>query len=238
MTSPSPEPPEARAGSAVHFYRGKGGVAYHQGKRGLVPEALPWVMRLRAAKFQRHITPRSVVLEYGVGSGWNLGALNCARKIGFDVADQLADRARQLGIKFVGDTAALPNGTADVVLCHHVLEHIEEPRAALAEMRRLLKPGGCLVVHVPWERERRYRLYAPSEPNHHLYTWNAQTLGNLLALSGFDVGAVQVRNYGYDRRAAQIASNLNLGFDGFRVVRALLIALRPLREVEAICARG
>lgn len=43
----------------------------------------------------------------------------------------------------------LPDGAFDGVLCSSVLEYLAEPRAALVELRRLLKPNGLLLVSVP-----------------------------------------------------------------------------------------
>jgi SAM-dependent methyltransferase len=50
-----------------------------------------------------------------------------------------------------GDVTALPirSGAADAVLLLDVLEHLPEPAAAVAEARRVLRPGGALVVSVP-----------------------------------------------------------------------------------------
>lgn len=39
----------------------------------------------------------------------------------------------------------LPDGAYDVVVCNHVLEHLEDFRVALAEVWRVLRPGGSLV---------------------------------------------------------------------------------------------
>ncbi len=49
------------------------------------------------------------------------------------------------------DITALPFATAsfDVVYCSHVLEHVEDDRAALAELHRVLRPGGWGVLQVP-----------------------------------------------------------------------------------------
>jgi len=44
------------------------------------------------------------------------------------------------------------DGSFDVILCSHVLEHVARPRAALAEIHRVLRPGGCLYVGVPNRR--------------------------------------------------------------------------------------
>lgn len=43
----------------------------------------------------------------------------------------------------------LPDASYDVVMAHHVLEHIDEDRRAMSELFRLLKPGGIGVFTVP-----------------------------------------------------------------------------------------
>jgi len=216
------------------LYRGQSGHQYHDHKRAVPEVALPWVMESRAAKFQPHIRPADTVLEFGVGSGWNLARLRCARKIGCDAADFLRERVLAAGAEFIRDTSSVPVGSIDVVICHHALEHVLEPAACLASFRNLLRPGGKMILHVPWEHERRYGRYDPAEPNHHLYTWNAQTLGNLVTVCGFSLETVRVLIYGYDRAAASLAARLGLGPGGFRIIRKCLIALFPLREVELI----
>ncbi len=50
-----------------------------------------------------------------------------------------------------GDALALPfaDGTFDRVICSEVLEHIPDDRAALAELARVLRPGGTMAITVP-----------------------------------------------------------------------------------------
>lgn len=52
------------------------------------------------------------------------------------------------GIAVVGDARHLPvrTDTFDVVVCTEMLEHVQEPQAAVDEMWRVLKPGGMLVL--------------------------------------------------------------------------------------------
>ena len=226
---------EATAGDrAASRYRDEAGRAYHDGKRALDPAAFAWVSRLRAEKFQPWVAAESVVFELGVGAGWNLASLRCGRRIGSDVAGFLSDRVRELGVEFVTDPSQVAASSADVVVCHHVLEHLVDPAGALRECRRVLRPGGRLVVHVPWERERGCRRFVPGEPNGHLYTWNAQNLGNLAGCLGWRVEQIRVRRYGYDRVSANVAARLGLGEAGFRGLRALMVLFRPLREVELV----
>lgn len=222
--------------AAAEWYRGASGREYHEGKRGLRPEAIGWVMRRRARKFQAYVRPGDTVFELGVGAGWNLGELRCARRIGCDASDFLENEVRQRQIEFVRDTTALPDGLADVAICHHTLEHMLNPAETMIELGRLLKPSGRLIVHVPWERERQHRRYRTDEPNHHLYTWNAQNLGNLAVVTGYAIDSIRVRRYGYDRFAANLSARLRLGRSGFELIRKCLIAMRPLKEVELLAS--
>lgn len=43
-----------------------------------------------------------------------------------------------------------PDGYFDIIICNHVLEHVDNPDAALAEFNRCLAPGGHLVAQTPY----------------------------------------------------------------------------------------
>jgi len=45
-----------------------------------------------------------------------------------------------------------PDRVFDIVICNHVLEHVPDYRTAMAELRRIMKPGGCAVLQVPIAR--------------------------------------------------------------------------------------
>ena len=229
--------PDSPDNSAARHYQGAPGRAYHEGKRGLPPAAVPWVARLRAEKFAVHVRATDTVVEFGVGAGWNLAELKCARRIGFDVSEFLAPAVRELGIEFFSASAALTEATADVLICHHMLEHALNPAASLAEIRRVLKPGGKLLLHVPFEKEARYRHHDPAEPNHHLFSWNVQTLGNLVTECGFKLESAALGQFGYDRAAAVWAMKLRLGEVGFRCSRSLAHLLIPAAEVRVVATK-
>lgn len=223
---------------AERHYRGEAGKQYHLQKRALPERAFCWVAALRAMKFAPYVNPDDVVLEYGVGAGWNLATLQCSRRIGCDISDFLADSVRQLGIEFYTDSKALPDGVADVVICHHTLEHVIAPPEALRELHRLLRPGGKLLLYVPFESEAGYETFRRDEPNHHLYSWNAQTAGNLVEELGFRVTSASIGDFGYSRFAAAWTVRLGLGEKTFRALRRFLHLLRPSSEVRLVAERA
>jgi SAM-dependent methyltransferase len=48
----------------------------------------------------------------------------------------------------------LPDASFDVVFCSHVLEHVPDDRAAMRELRRVLRPGGWAVLQTPVDTAR------------------------------------------------------------------------------------
>jgi SAM-dependent methyltransferase len=49
---------------------------------------------------------------------------------------------------------AIPDQSFDVIICSHVLEHVVGDRDAMKEMLRVLKPGGCAYVQIPYVGSR------------------------------------------------------------------------------------
>ena len=89
--------------------------------------------------------------------------------------------------------AGLPSGSLDVVMIVSVLEHVTEPRRLLAEARRLLTPGGVLLVNVPSWRGKRYLelsafrlgLSPAAEMDDHKMYYDVKDLWPLLVEAGF-----------------------------------------------------
>jgi SAM-dependent methyltransferase len=55
-----------------------------------------------------------------------------------------------------------PDDAFDLVICSHVLEHVEDDARALAELHRVVAPGGDLLVMVPFDSERDATLEDPA----------------------------------------------------------------------------
>jgi SAM-dependent methyltransferase len=56
----------------------------------------------------------------------------------------------------------LPDASYDVVIAHHVLEHIPDDRQAMREFFRLLKPGGLAVLSTPINATRQHTYEDPA----------------------------------------------------------------------------
>lgn len=54
------------------------------------------------------------------------------------------------------------DGTFDVILCSHVLEHIPDDRKAMAELYRVMKPGGWAILQVPLDLSLEHTREDPS----------------------------------------------------------------------------
>lgn len=116
----------------------------------------PVLARREAALAQRvSAQAGEKLLEIGCGEGANLHHLRAdgARRFGVDFSFAKASFARNAtGASTVtADGARLPfaDGCFDAVLIRDVLHHVPEPAAVLAEARRVLEPGGRLLLVEP-----------------------------------------------------------------------------------------
>ena len=98
-------------------------------------------------------------------------------------------------------------------------------------MQQLLSPGGRLLLFVPFEINRRYRRYVPGDRNHHLFSWNALTCGNLVTAVGLAVEQVSIRPYGYQQRLAMLAK---FGMPWYRLALWVAVRLRPCAEIQIV----
>ncbi len=94
------------------------------------------------------------ILENGCGIGMYVEHLSPfgGTVIGLEYDFERAKEARKNSphiFNAAGESIPLPSGTFDLILSHEVIEHVQDDRAAIREMIRVLKPGGRTVLFCP-----------------------------------------------------------------------------------------
>lgn len=95
--------------------------------------------------------PGDKLLDFGAGTGFFASRLAAQ---GFDVTcvepdRRLRDELERKGLRAMPDLAGLRPESLDAVYSLNVLEHIQDDAAALADLYRVLKPQGRLLLYVP-----------------------------------------------------------------------------------------
>jgi SAM-dependent methyltransferase len=174
--------------------------------------------RLVRRAIARLAVVRGRLLDIGCGEGWFIAAARRDRwrVAGVELAAVPVANARRMGLEVVqGAIEALPAPQQhyDAVALWHSLEHMLEPRQALAWVRAALAPGGVVVIAVPNINSRgQLRRGAAwiwlQQPFVHLWHFSARSLGLLLEQAGFETLACATRDtwdaqYLYDGIVAQ-----------------------------------
>jgi SAM-dependent methyltransferase len=221
----------ARVGESVgRHYRGELGQEYFhwQGSNADLEAAI------ESSKFAPHVSATDTVVDFGCGAGALLATLQIGERIGVEPNPPAREAGEARGVRVVASTRELEDAIADVVISNHALEHTLAPLDELRELRRVLKPGGRLVLWLPiddWRAQRR-----PGEDvNHHLYTWTPLLLRNLLDEAGFEVRECRVVTHAWPRGYRVLFRRLpRPAFDA--LARAWAV-LRRRRQVMALAER-
>jgi SAM-dependent methyltransferase len=111
---------------------------------------------------------RGKLLDVGCGNGPFRHLLDPAATTyqGVDVEEAAAFGYRNPAVVYYdGRVLPFPDASFDAVLCTEVIEHIPDPAETIREMHRVLKPGGLLLVTLPWSARFHYQPH-----DYHRYT--------------------------------------------------------------------
>ncbi len=111
--------------------------------------ALHWLAEARAQLIPPPSGDGAKVVDLGCGAGLLAPHLPAGyMHIGVDVNAAALEQAAARGVRTIEADATrvpLPDAVADVVVAGELLEHVPDPEAVVAEMARLVKPGGTVV---------------------------------------------------------------------------------------------
>lgn len=156
------------------------------------------------------------VLDVGAGESPWRDLMPGATYVGLDTShsDAFGMSRRRDVVYYDGGEMPFEDDEFDHVLCTEVLEHVDEPLPFLADLHRVLRPGGTLVLTVPWSARVHHIPYD-------YYRFTPFALGLLLTSAGFSDIAIEER--GND--VATIANKLVVWWVGF---------IRPRRRASVI----
>jgi 2-polyprenyl-3-methyl-5-hydroxy-6-metoxy-1,4-benzoquinol methylase len=147
----------------------------------------------RAAACLPFVCGRNIV-DFGCGDGAFLREIQdrTASCCGVELQRDYVEGLNREGISCHTSLDALQDGSLDTAVSFHVLEHLPDPLAILADLRRVLKPGGQVVLEVPHARDillteldcdafKAFTLWSQ-----HLVLHTRDSLRRLLADAGFE----------------------------------------------------
>jgi predicted SAM-dependent methyltransferase len=153
-----------------------------------------------------HIAPEAQVSQI----------LRCAINTNYVTADLCAE---DVMLKVDLTTIPFVEEYFDIIICNHVLEHIHDDRMAMAELFRILKPGGWAIVQVPISLtlDKAYEDFSIITPkgreeafgqNDHVRIY-AKDYKRRLAQAGFDVNVFKWTSEAHNFGGSQNLFGLN-----------------------------
>lgn len=202
--------------------------------------------KLKVRRWAKLFDRPGKALEVGCGDGFMLQTL---KELGWDVAgiertDEMAAYARErFGIKvFTKGFEEIPSGAEfDLIILFQVLEHMSSPLEVLEQCRRLLKPGGKIVIGVPnfesWQSKYAGAEWFHLDAPRHLSHFSPRSLENALGMAGLSVQRINFISFEHDP-FGWLQSILNKRFGNRNTLTKLLMRSKKWGRGELLLPLG
>lgn len=159
--------------------------------------------RPRLKRYERLVGDVARIVDVGCGRGAHIAEMQRFKPgwtvSGVEPATEAAEIGRAIGLDIapvVLEAAGLAAGAYDMAIMNHVLEHLPDPHATVAEVWRILKPGGWFVGEIPCpacvERAVFGRYWGGYHLPRHLSYFRRPQLERFLGDAGFiEISAVR-----------------------------------------------
>ena len=163
-----PQPTLDKLGS---YYEFEDYISHTDGKRTLFEKMYHFIKRKairdKVKLINSYQPVKGRILDIGAGTGDFL--LECKNQnwdiLGIEPNDKAKGIALGKGVKFGDTIEKLESNSFDVITMWHVLEHVPDVEHQVAELKRLLKPSGTIIIAVP-----NFKSY---DANHYKEFWAA-----------------------------------------------------------------
>jgi ubiquinone/menaquinone biosynthesis C-methylase UbiE len=187
-----------------------------------------------------------LLLDVGCGDGYGIATivkeLDYALLVGLDLSPQklrAAGRVLPASRMILGDAQELPlvGGSFQAVFSLETLEHLMAPQRAIAEIARVLKPGGSLFISIPvssalnaWAAGKLMRFRRRGKFHEHIQFYSSRRITEMLRQAGLKPAGQRLCVFNYPcfelltriipyriwRRLDDLLSRMPLGFVGFK----------------------
>ena len=191
-----PRPSKEKIGA---YYKSDEYYSHQENKKGFVPRLYEAIKKINL-KHKFHLAssdlPVGKLLDIGCGVG---DFLHVAENKGWQCTGvEPSEEAREIArqrikgdLLYSEDLEQLPDQSFDLITMWHVLEHVDDLKWQVAQLQRLIKPNGRIVIAVPNYRSYDGRFYnaywAAYDVPRHLNHFNKTVLTKMFKTSGLSL---------------------------------------------------
>lgn len=191
-----PRPSKEKIGA---YYKSDEYYSHQENKKGFVPrlyEAIKKINLKHKFRLASRDLPVGKLLDIGCGVG---DFLHVAENKGWQCTGvEPSEEAREIArqrikgdLLYSEDLEQLPDQSFDLITMWHVLEHVDDLKWQVAQLQRLIKPNGRIVIAVPNYRSYDGRFYnaywAAYDVPRHLNHFNKTVLTKMFKTSGLSL---------------------------------------------------
>jgi 2-polyprenyl-3-methyl-5-hydroxy-6-metoxy-1,4-benzoquinol methylase len=190
----TPQPSPENLGS---YYESDDYISHTDGKRSFFEKIYHFVkqkaLKDKIKVLESFLPAKGRLLDIGAGTG---DFLVRAKNNGWDIAGiEPSDKARSIainkGIEFISGLSQVPDNSFNAVTMWHVLEHVPDIEQHIIELKRILAPGGVIIVAVPnynsYDAKYYGEFWAAYDVPRHLWHFSKTAIRKLFAVQNFEV---------------------------------------------------
>lgn len=185
------------------YYKSEEYYSHQENKKGFIPQLYEAVKKVNL-KHKLKIATKDLhvgkLLDIGCGVG---DFIHEAEKQGWDCLgvepsdDAKAIARKRIKANIINSEALeeIPDGTFDVITMWHVLEHVDDLKWQVEQLRRLIKPNGRVVIAVPnyksYDGQFYKELWAAYDVPRHLNHFSKQTITKIFKTKGLELNKTE-----------------------------------------------